>query len=217
MQATPMTLDQVVGKLNSIPAFIIVNEKGQPLVSTIRGNSVVGVFFSPKDATAFLDISLKNPKLTDEQKTGLKVAAIPFGDLYRRTKLVGSEKLNLGLVGAASEQTTADREAKKLDPKVTTFERVPLYAGKVKGSGYMTFAVDGKPVIPLFFSRADLEAKVADAVKANPAMKDKIEIELTSLEGVISLMETADAKQTNPLGFVLLPDVREYLSKSRGG
>ncbi len=213
----PLTLDQVVEKLNSIPVFVLINDKGQPVVSTLKGKSVVAVFVSPRDAKSFLEDAISNGKIPKDQLATVKVAGLPLGDLYRRTKSVGEDKLNIGLVGASSEQGVANAEAKKIDSKVVFFDKTPLYAGKVKGSGYLSFANSGKTVIPLFFSRADLEAKIAESVKARPEMKDKIDIELTSLEGIISLIETADFKQTEPLGFVLLPEVRALLQAASGG
>jgi len=213
---TPLTLDQVVQKLNSIPVFVVVNDRGQPVITTVKGKSVVGVFISPRDATSFLEDAIKNNRIPKEEQTKVKVTGLPLGDLYRRTKLVGEEAIRIGLVGASSEQAVANAEAKKLDPKAVQFEKTPLYAGKIKGSGYLNFAIDGKAVVPLFFSRAELEAKVAEAEKARPEMKGKIDIELTSLEGIISLLETGDSKHTTTLGFVLLPEVRE-LMKGAGG
>lgn len=213
----PLTLEQIVQKLNSVPVFVITNDKGHPITSSMKGKTVVAAFLSVKDAQTFLEETKKAKKLPEADLATVKVSGIPLGDMYRRTKLVGEGKINLGLIGSSNEQPAADAEARKLDPKSKGFELIPLYAGKVKGSGYLTFSQGGKSVVPLFFSRADLQAKIDESVKAKPEMAGKIDIELTSLEGIITLMESADKKQTEPLGFVLLPEIRSLLSSGRQG
>jgi Tic22-like family len=178
-----LSISQVVERLNAIPGFILVNATGQALTVQPpdgKGRPTVGVFLRSQAAQEFREGLLKqDPKLASV----LKVKVIRLGELYQLAQKP-EERTALTFVPDKAEVAKA-QEVLKLQGKPDKVIGVPLFMAELPGKGLLNVTQNGKSIIPVFFSQADLIPMVERYNKVRPADAPEARIALTTLEFLV--------------------------------
>lgn len=192
---------EIVEKLNRVPVFTIVDEKGTPLVATVtaedKTGKVAGVFISKEDANSFMEkIKKENPELAKQ----VQVVLIPLGEIYQvsQDKSKEEEQLNLAYVPAKTQVDLAK--------KISTDYKggVPLFAAKLgEDQGYLVIKQNETEVIPFFFEKAQVNQLIENFKKAQPDLAKDVTIEVVPLEGMLATLEQDDNEMLKKI--VILP------------
>lgn len=186
--ADALTEQEIVGKLERVPVFLIVNAEGQPLTASATNRETeeevkVPVVFT--DATTAEDF-LNQAR---EQDSDAKVALIDLGTLYEES--ANDDGTPSPLLYYPDEQ---EREAAASIQ--TNFQGVPLFLARQGAEGpYLTITQDGETTLPLFFSRDDLQTLLDRYTQENPSESGDISVEVLSLEWLLENMAANDDPQ----------------------
>ena len=175
-----LSTPQVVERLNAIPGFILVNAAGQALtVQPPDGKSpaTVGVFLRAQGAQEFREgLRKSNPTLAE----GLKLKVVRLGELYQLAQKPEAHTA-LTFVPDKAEVEQARGVLKQLG-KPDKIAGVPLFMAELPGKGLLNIVQQGKSIIPVFFSLADLTRMMESYNKIRPKETPEARIVVTSLE-----------------------------------
>ncbi len=216
LQALALSPDQIAEKLRPIPVFTITDAEGAPLVASVPGEngqdaaSVAGVFMSQEDAQAFLsELRTNNPELAEN----VQVVPVSLAEVYELDRSSnGAEDLQFAYVPVAEEVTSAMQLLQAQGQQVQEFNGVPLFlatAGPERG--YLTIEQGEQQVIPVFFSKEDLEVVLNRFQQQQPDLANSVQIQVVNLEGVIRALESSDEPQINQLMLVPPSESLQYL------
>lgn len=195
-----LTGKEIADKLEGVPVFTVVDEKGSPLTANGgEGNRpVVGVFIAHGDAAAFLDgIKKKDSKLAAK----LQVAPIPLGQLYTAIEI--NKAVQFAFVPAKSDVEAAQTVWSGKANKEKAFAGTPLFIARSgKTGGYMTMSKNNRTVIPVFFEKEPLDELIGRLLKVQPEMARTLLVEAVSLENMLNLMRTEESSQIAMLEFI---------------
>ncbi len=200
-QAGALTQAEIEKKLEVIPAFIVMSNNGQPLTATLASRQkLLSAYMHPDEANLYLAaIKEKNASLGAQ----LKVGAVNLGSLYAA---INPEK---GLAPYRVEyfphQPDAQAAISMLKQEGTDVKGTilaPIFMVQLQNGNYLSSTVDGKTVIPVFFAKADLDEFLEAAIKAKPALKDTIDIEVSNVAKLLELLKTKPAAETRPLSLI---------------
>ncbi|MEO0458469.1 MAG: Tic22 family protein [Cyanobacteria bacterium P01_A01_bin.114] len=221
-KAQALTQQEVSSKLASIPAFIVANSEGAYITSRLVGQSEDGeaeqevallyVFFSGQDAEEYLTLQQQeNPNFAPSGVVGW----VELAALYQQAKAERDVPLRLLFVPQGEEVSAA------VEINGDFASGVPVFLPRYRDDGsYMLLPIgnlnDGEPIVPAFFSQQDIETTLAALAEARPEVRDRIEIEVVSLESLISQMETADDDNLNLLYLLPDSDAINYIRAAEG-
>lgn len=218
MSALALTDQQVAERLRTVPVFTITNGDGSPLVAPQgEGQSpVAGVFISRQDAQTFLE-NLKdtNPELGNS----VQVTAVSLAEVYELA--IENEdqqgRIQFAFVPMEQEVTTAEGILRQNGQPNQEFNGVPLFfAESTTGQGgYLTIQQGDQRVIPVFFTQQDLQAMLDRARQQEPSLGNNIRIQVTSLEGMIQLLQSGDDPDLNSILLIPPRDSLEYIRSLR--
>ena len=211
--ALALTQEQVSEKLASVPVFILGNEEGLILFD-INAQSEgetpqpgLHVFMSAQRAEAFLaQANEANPEFAPDAEVGM----INLKLLYQEAVANSEQPIQLMYVPEADQASQAAELSDSYQGGVPLF-----YAQFEDGSLAPVQQADGEPVFPMFFSRADLEALLADLGERNPEARAALTVGVLPLEFMLQQMQTSDNELLNQI--LLLPDsetINEIQSQS---
>ncbi len=214
---------QVKDKLDSVPVYLITNNKGLPLSRALpddqngkkSGASVTGVYMSREEAQAFIkelqNAKGKDPKLEEVVK-GLQVTAVPLGSIYQQLQETKNkpDRLLFAFKPVDQEIQGALELLRQSGQKVDQFQSVPVFAVRfAPDKGYVSIQIpnDKEQLIPLFLSKKDAEGLLAQ-VKPKYA---KADIQVIDVDGVIKTFQDKNDGWLNQV--VLIPSLesREYI------
>ncbi|MEM8810897.1 MAG: Tic22 family protein, partial [Cyanobacteria bacterium P01_G01_bin.38] len=75
---------------------------------------------------------------------------------------------------------------------------------------------NGEPIVPAFFSQQDIETALNALGEARPELRERIDIQVVSLESLISQMEDTDDENLNLLYLLPDSDAVNYIRSSQG-
>lgn len=200
--ALALTQEQVSEKLSNVPVFVIGNDSGLILVNGAQANEAEApqpslyVFMTAQDAETFLARANEaNPEFGPEAEVGITNLQI----LYQEARSNAEQPIQLVYVPEADEASQA--------AELNTGYRggVPLFFAQFDdGSLAPVQQENGEAVFPMFFSRADLEALLAELGERNPEARAAISVGVLPLELMLQEMQTSDNELLNQI--LLLPD-----------
>lgn len=219
-QALALTDPQVAERLQSVPVFAITTPNGAPLVGTVTQGgetvSVAEVFISWRDAEEFLqELQQENPEL------GSQVSIRPLSLAEVFTLIVQEDEGNtprFTIVPMEEEVQSARNLIQQRGETVEGFQGVPLYyAESTEGTGgYLTITQGDQRVIPLYFSQEGLNTLLARVAEQDPSLRDTMEVQVTTLEGLISILRSEDDANLNNVFIVPLVESLEYIQQQAG-
>lgn len=198
--AFALTAEQVAEKLSSVPVFILGNDSGLILLSSSQEGQPqqpsLYVFMTEQDAETFLARANEaNPQFAPDARIGVT----NLQRLYQETQANNEQPLQLVYVPEEAEAT----EAAAIN---TNYQGgVPLFFARFEdGSLAPVQQNNGETIFPMFLSRSDLEALLAELGERNPEARAAISIGVLPLEAMLIEMRNSDDESLNQIR--LLPD-----------
>jgi hypothetical protein len=217
-----LTEQQIKDKLDSVPVYLITNDKGLPLSRSLpngqngqKGGSVTGVYMSRQEALAFItelrNAKNKDPKLEDMAKK-LQVTAVPLGVIYQQLQQTKNQanRLLFAFKPVDQELKGALELLRASGQKVDQFKSVPVFAVRfAPDKGYVPIQVtaDKQQLIPLFFSQQDAKGLLNQVKPKFP----KADIQVIDVDGVIKTLKDKQDAWLNQVVLVPSAESREYI------
>lgn len=209
MQALALPEQQVIEKLGPVPVFTIADSEGAPLVAAPRqeggdsNTSVAGVFISRQDAQNFLNnLRTENPELANN----VQVVPVSLAEVYQLAQTSRSQenRLEFAFVPVEQQVRSALSLLQQSGQNAEEFEGVPIFIARAgTDGGYLTIQQGEQQVIPLFFSREELQTMLDRFRQQQPSAAANTNIQVVNLEGVIETLRTSNNQQLNQI--VLVP------------
>jgi Tic22-like family len=217
---------QIKEKLDSVPVFLITNNQGIPLTSSVpagqngqKPGAVTQVFMSGQEAQAFMN-QLRNRKDQDpkmaEMLKSLQITAVPMGVIYQKFKETAKspERLLFAFQPGKQELEGALALLNQGGQKVKQFPSVPIFIVKSPDKGYVSVKrkADNKEIIPLFLSKKDAQGLLGQVKSEVP----KAEIQVVDIDGIIKTLQDKNDAWLNQVALVPSSESIEYINKLVG-
>lgn len=151
----------------------------------------------------------------------MRVVPISLGEIYKlmqkdRTK---PDFLEFAYVPMQQQVTAALTILKQSDPKATQFSGVPLFVarGGPPERGSLTIQQGNQQVIPLFFSKEELQTMLERFKQQQPNLAASVDIQVLNLEGVLQTLKSGTSPQLNQLLLIPPRDSLEYVRSLNPG
>ncbi|BAY17261.1 hypothetical protein NIES2109_14210 [Nostoc sp. HK-01] len=213
---------QIKEKLDSVPVYLITNDKGLPLSRPLPegqngqklGGSVTGVYLSRQEAQAFikqLQSTNKDPKMADIVKS-LQVTAVPLGIIYQQLQQTKNQPNRLVFAFKPVEQDVkgALELLNQSGQKIDQFRSVPIFAVRfAPDQGYVPIKLtnDKEQVVPLFVSKQDAQGLLNQVKPKYP----KADIQVIDIDGVIKTLQDKNEDWLKQVVLVPSQESREYI------
>jgi hypothetical protein len=220
--ALALTPEQIKEKLDTVPVYLVTNDKGLPLSRAIddkdghKKGSVTGVYMSRKEAEDAVNLFKANPdpKVQSLVKN-LQVSAVPLGVIYQQLKEAKNSQLIFAFKPVDKETQAALDLLHQSGQKIDKFDRVPIFAVRfAPNKGYVPIlgGSDKQQFIPLFLSKQDADGLLTQVKPKFP----NADIQVIDVDGVINTLQAAknDDKNNDWLKqVVLIPsqESRDYI------
>lgn len=220
--------DQVIQRLQSVPVFTITDSQGAPLVASVpvgnnqnganaqRNASVAGVFISRTDAARFIEqLKTQNPQLAST----VQVVPVPLSAVYKLEQANRNKPgaIEFTFVPTQSQVDIAKQLLTQQGKPAGEFDGVPLFVARGgQDKGYLTVQQNGKPVIPFFFKKEQLQELLDRFKQQQPGLASSVEIQVVNLEGMIETLRTSNNQQLNSVVLVPPQETIDFL-RSQGG
>lgn len=209
--ALALTQEQVGRKLVALPAYILISGESPLLVSTSPDagteQSILYVFMTEEEGDLFLANAREN---NPDFAADARVAQANLQALYQESRSNTEQPLRLVFV---PEREEAEQAAALSED----YQRgVPLFAATFEDGSLVPVSQEGETIVPMFFSRSDLESSLDQIAQVNPEAREAISIGVYPLERLIAEMESSDDAQLDQIR--LFPDSETINSiiQSRG-
>ncbi len=198
-RAIAMTEEQVISRLSSIPVFVLMTAKNEPVVLSLNSKGketqLIRFYLSYNDAqVAFQDLQKANPQLAKQVK--IVAASMPqFFELQKQNK---NKDISLVIVPARASLDATRAVLREQGRPDNQFEGIPVFfATGDKNGGILMINQGDKKLTPFYFDRSDLQNLLNEYRKANPqAPAPKIDV--IALDRVISSMITTPNSKPDP-------------------
>ncbi|NET70493.1 MAG: hypothetical protein F6K62_05730, partial [Sphaerospermopsis sp. SIO1G2] len=215
---------QVKAKLDSIPVFVVTNDKGLPLSRTLPTKngqqtiSVTGAYMSRQEALKFIQdlqkAKNKNPKLQAMAKN-LQVTAVPLGVIYQQLQQNRNKPNRLVFAFKPVDRevrgalTLLQASGQKVDAEKFKTS-VPIFAVRfAPDKGYVPIqgGQNKQQMIPLFLSKQDAQ-NLLNKVKPKFPQAD---IQVINFDGVIKTLKDKNDSWLNQVFLVPSAESRKYI------
>jgi len=227
LRALALTEQQIIEKLRTVPVFMIARADGSPMFACIipdtgeptsceDQNSVVftQLFVNPEDAATLLQrIQQRQPEATQN----FRVLPRSLGSIYQgleEARRNQEKPLVIDIEPRQQQVNSAMTLIQQGGQQVQEFNGVPLfYAVATVGEEqiYLPGQRGDQEVIPLFFDKEQLQRNLDQLVANNPEASSKIEIQVMSLEYLISEMKNSDEPILEKFVLEPSPDAIQFL------
>ncbi|BAY11576.1 Tic22 family protein [Calothrix sp. NIES-2098] len=214
---------QIKEKLDSVPVYLVTNEKGLPLSRPLpenqngqkAGGSVTGVYLSRQEAQKFINdlrsTQGKDPKVQEIVKS-LQVTAVPLGVIYQQLQQSKNQpnRLLFAFKPVDQEIQGAMDILRQSGQKVEQFKSVPVFAVRfAPDQGYVPIKLTAgnQQLIPLFLSKQDAQGLLNQVKPKYP----KADIQVIDVDGVIKTLQDKNDAWLNQVVLVPSPESREYI------
>jgi Tic22-like family len=221
--AIALSEQQIKEKLDSVPVYIITNDKGLPLSRPLpaaqngqkAGGSVTGVYLSRQEAQAFIN-ELRNGKNTDQKMQdivkSLQVTPVPLGVIYQQLQQTKKDpnRLLFAFKPVDQEIKGAMELLRQGGQQVNQFKSVPIFAVRfAPDQGYVPIKLgsEKEQVVPLFFSKQDAQGLLGQVKPKFP----KADIQVIDVDGVIKTLQDKNDPWLNQVVLIPSPESREYI------
>jgi nickel transport protein len=213
--ALALSLEQIRAKLETVIVFSVVNEQGTPLLAQPPagegGPAVSGVFILANDAQAFVDeLKEKNPEVGNR----VHVQPVPLADVYRLMRTYqdkGNNSVRFQFVPSKQEVESAVSLLLMNGQRVKGFDGTPLFVAKLAAGGFVTVKQNEKPMIPVFFERAELQQLIRKYMEQKPEVGATIQVQVLDLEGLLSTLQQSNDRTLEQLLLIQPKKTGEYV------
>ena len=217
LRALALTNEQVVERLQPIPVFTFLDGDRNFLVTrpnnaTAETLPVVYMFISQQAAQAFLtELKQKSP----EQANGFQVTPVPLSLAYEmaRRDQANTNPVQVAFIGIPQQVEAARTIIQQTGGNAEQFRGVPLFIAKStdQEGTYLTRRVNNQEVIPVYFSREDVQTMIDQVSRSQPDLAKKIQIQVLSLEGLIQSLQSSDNAALNQIFLMPTPETLTFI------
>jgi nickel transport protein len=209
----------VAERLKQVPVFTLIDSSGkQSLTISVRDKEVSFFFLSPQDAqTALQRLQTQNPALA----RGAQIRAIGLDKAYELAKSVQQTKDQKFDVSFLPDGVQVDAALKILQAsgqKTDKFPGIPLFfitGGPQQAQLTVTLPGEGERA-PMFFSREDADAFLAEVKKQDPKVGETAKIQVSSLDRLVAIMEQKNDPQLRQLYFIPSSSALRFIQQQQG-
>lgn len=184
--AWALTAEQIASKLTQIPVFMILDAQGEHLKAVSSDDPNIQapvVFLDGPTAAAVLN-------QVEAEGQDAQIEIVDLASIYR-SMADSSGQAPLLYFPIRSEVAVAV----ELEPE---FRGVPLFVPRrANSNAYLPFVQGNEVSLPMFFSREDLQTYVDWVFEDNPAGAEDIEVEVMSLEWLLTAMAASEDTTAN--------------------
>ncbi|WP_414756107.1 outer membrane biogenesis proteinTic22 [Anabaena sp. CCY 9910] len=223
LPAVALSEQQIKEKLDSVPIYLVTNEKGLPLSRPLpnaqngqkAGGSITGAYMSRQEAQAFINelrnAKNKDPKMQEIVKS-LQVTAVPLGVIYQQLQQTKKDpnRLLFAFKPVDQEIKGAMDLLRQSGQQVNQFKSVPMFAVRfAPDQGYVPIKVGtgNEQVVPLFLSKQDAQGLLGQVKPKHP----KADIQVLDIDGVLQTLQDKNDPWLNQVVLVPSPESREYI------
>lgn len=208
--AIALSNQQIKGKLDNIPVWLITNPQGLPLSRAKQdGNSVTGVYMSRQEAQAFIN---KIGSVADPKFARLQAAPVPLGVIFQQVQKTKNQpkRLLFAFKPVDKEIQEAKNLLQRSGQQVSVFRSVPIFMVRfAPDKSYVPIKLEqNQEIVPLFFSMQDAK-KLLSQVKPKFPQAD---IQVVDVDGVLNTLQTKNDPWLNRILFYPSPEARAYIS-----
>lgn len=184
--------DQIVAKLNAVPVFTIVNDKGQAVTRFFEKENkyVAGIFISQADAQNYIKTNLTQEK-PDLAKSA-QIVLTSLGEVYQEIDKKENQDLLFEFIPEETEVKSAVSLLQQSDKNVKEFRGVPLYFVAIKDGDMERYLPHPDGTIRLYFDQADISAQLDDLkkqLKDQPDLVKRLSLKVVPLEGLLAVLQ----------------------------
>ncbi|MUH01425.1 hypothetical protein F7734_57835 [Scytonema sp. UIC 10036] len=226
-----LTEQQIKEKLDSVPVFLITNNKGVPLTRIVPVNpkngqnepkkdvAVRNVFMSGQEAQTILnqlsDAKKKDPKLAEVLKEGLQIKIVPLGAIYQELQATANkpDRILYILEPAKQEIQEAMTLLRQSGKEVKQMVGVPVFIVTSPAlKGYVPAKRNNKDVIPLYLSKKDAQNFLQQAKTRDP----KADIQVVDIDNVIKNLREKNDPWLTHIDIVPSTESIQYVVSKQG-
>lgn len=216
--AQALTIEEIKEKLRPVPVFTITDPSGSPLVATVptgeQGNetaAVAGVFISRQDALNFVEnLRSNNPELANS----VEVTPVSLGEVYQMSEQSRNraDDIQFAYVPVQAQVDLARAVMQDSGRSANEFNGVPLFMAKGgPDGGYLTIQRGNDQVIPMFFSKEDLEGMLSQFQEQDPNLISSVTVQVVPLEALLEAFRTDDNQFLDRIILVPPRETLEFL------
>jgi hypothetical protein len=189
LPAQALSEQQLVAKLNAVPAFTIIDEKGNPLLLTPKSDKEVAYLNFYLDAD-LVKQAMEAFKKQNAQAAGkYRVGVTSLGQAFKvatEQQKKKDNKVRFQFLSGSQDLRSATELAKKQNPELKAFQGVPIFfaSGGTK-QGILTLKREGKEYLPMFFSKADLDRNLDELKKSRKDLPSALNVQVATLDSVV--------------------------------
>lgn len=208
--AIALSKQQIKGKLDNIPVWLITNPQGLPLSRSKQdGNSVTGVYMSRQEAQAFIN---KIGSVADPKFSRLQATPIPLGVIFQEAQKTKNQpkRLLFAFKPVDKEIQGAKNLLQRSGQQVSVFRSVPVFMVRfAPDKSYVPIKLEqNQEIVPLFFSMQDAK-NLLNKVKPKFPQAD---IQVVDVDGILNTLRAKNDPWLNRVVFYPSPEARAYIS-----
>ena len=200
-RALALPQEQIMKILETVPVFALMNQQGGILLATpTQGDNktpVAGIFIDGQDAQNFLNnLKQKNPQAAN----GAQVVPVSLAKIYQLSQ-EKKDQVQFVYVPHDAEVQAAQAILQQNGQQNTQFQGVPLFTAQSSDAGgaYLTIQQGDHQIVPMFFSRQELQAVLDRLKQVEPALAQKMKIQVVNLEGVEHTLQSSNNQDLNQI------------------
>jgi hypothetical protein len=206
MSALALPDQQILEKLRPVPVFTITDAQGAPLIASVPKQGQ-----GQKDAQAFVEkLKTRNPQLG----ASVRVVLVSLGEIYQLSQANKGkpDEVLFDYVPTDQQVELAKTVLRQGGTQVNEFNGVPLFLARGgPENSYLTIQRGQQELIPLFFSKEDLQEVVENFKKQQPNATASIKIEVVNLEGILEALRTQNDPALNQIIMIPSRESRDYV------
>jgi hypothetical protein len=209
--AAALTQEQVAERLQRIPVFVLIDDKGKPVEIPLQGanrkpedpDREVAFFMSPEDAQLAWNTLRNNNTITNLPKQ-VGITGGTMVDFFAMQSGNKDRKLRISLIAGRQNLISASRlmQSDKLpeDKIRAVLSGIPVFyasSGADKPAFPVVNGQDGKPFQVYFMDAQDLQDELELLNRRDPNQAKNLKIRVTSMSALIGDMLPKDGKTSS--------------------
>ncbi len=197
----------VLQRMDRIPVFTLINDKGQPVVATppkgakTNATQIIYFFLGKQELSNFQKIVQKSDP--NSAKT-LKPKAITLKQAMELGKEYKKNKVTIEINPLQSSLNYALKLAQEKDKKLKVYPGVPIFTLTDKAEkNSLSIKQNGQAIQPFFFDSRDAEKTLGELKKKNPDLAKNTRISVRPFQDIFAILkQMKDVKQANQIAIV---------------
>ncbi|MEM7771361.1 MAG: Tic22 family protein [Cyanobacteria bacterium P01_E01_bin.6] len=222
--AMALTSEEITQQLRHVPVFTVTDETGSPLVSELSEEDdippVTQVFISQSDAEAFISgLGEADPELA----SSVRVTPVSLARIYEVALQGQDPDSRLEFVFVPQENqvqsaVTIIQDSGEVEEPIDEFSGVPLFTARSleaegDGFGYLTIQQGDREVVPVFFTREDLQLLLSEIAESQPDLASTLQQHVLRLEDLIYTFETSENEDLQQIRLIPSSETLRYLQE----